>query len=209
MDGKELRIQQSRHQGLMLRSGSEGERSPLLQCFVKSPFTGPAGTEQGAGHEWSNLVGSEDSEERVEEGRHQGCSSKRHRLGHPVHSSHDQHISTRSLLEGEENGQLVTGTATAPENPKETQGRGTWTQTWALGHSPGRCKAGLGRGVWWVKLWQLLGWIDAWHVVCIGLQQGGHRTVTLSLPHWFLKLSRAGTEINCNVQTQDHVLYRR
>lgn len=181
---------------------------------MKSPFTGPAGTEQGAGHEWSNLVGSEDSEERVEEGRHQGCSSKRHRLGHPVHSSHDQHISTRSLLEGEENGQLVTGTATAPENPKETQGRGTWTQTWALGHSPGRCKAVLGRGVWWVKLWQrsLVGevtWIDAWHVVCIGLQQGGHRTVTLSLPHWFLKLSRAGTEINCNVQTQDHVLYRR
>jgi len=55
-------------------------------------------------HEGSNLTGSENAEERVEEGRHEGCSSKRHRLGHPVHSGHKQHVSTRSLLEGEERG---------------------------------------------------------------------------------------------------------
>lgn len=70
----------------------------------EASFTGPADLRTGLGHEGSNLTGSENAEERVEEGRHEGCSSERHRLGHPVHGSHKQHVSTRSLLEGQERG---------------------------------------------------------------------------------------------------------
>lgn len=70
----------------------------------EASFTGPADLSTGLDRKWSNLTGSENSEERVEEGRNQGCSSKRYGLGHPVHSGHKQHVSTRSLLQGEERG---------------------------------------------------------------------------------------------------------
>ena len=75
-----------------------------ISCHLKASFAGPADLNTGLGHKWSNLTGSENSEERVEEGGYEGCCSKRHRLGHPVHGSHKQHVSTRSLLEGEERG---------------------------------------------------------------------------------------------------------
>lgn len=92
-----------------------------------------------------HLAGSEDSEERVEEGGHQGRSSERHCLGHPVHSGHDQHVSTRRLLEGDERGQSVTGVATGPENPDETQDRGSGHWDAALAGAR-RALAGVWRG---------------------------------------------------------------
>lgn len=121
--------------------------SPRALCHWPSRDPG-----RGLGRKGSDLAGSEDSEEWVEEGGHQGCSSKRHGLRHPVHSSHGQHIGTRSLLEGEGSGRLVTGTATATEQPDEPQGGGSSprTQTWTLGPGPGGRKAGPGQGVWWV-----------------------------------------------------------
>ena len=91
-----------------------------------------------------HLTGSEDSEERVEEGGHQGRSSERHCLGYPIHSGHDQHVSTRSLLEGDERGQLVTGMATGTENPDEIQGRGS-----------GLPDSDMGTGM---QPWQVQGW---------------------------------------------------
>lgn len=147
VEGEELRVWNSMYKGLVLRGHFREQKSPLLKCFVNLPspralFHWPGrNPSRWLGHKWSNLAGSEDSEERVEEGRHQGCSSERHGLGHPVHSSHDQHVSTGSLLEGEESGQLVTGTATATEHPDEIQGRGsrhpdsnmgTGTQPWEV-----------------------------------------------------------------------------
>lgn len=78
--------------------------STPISCPLEASFTGPADLSTGLGHKWSNLTGSENSEEWVEEGRYEGCCSKRHRLGHPVHGGHKQHVSTRGLLEGEERG---------------------------------------------------------------------------------------------------------
>lgn len=125
-------------------------RKPPPEVPCASPFTpNPLPRawrcpEQGLGCQGSDLAGSEDSEERVEEGGHQGGGSEGHGLGHPVHSGHDQHVSTCGLLEGEESGRLVTGQplALSIHARPRAEAAGTWTQTRALGH--GRGEAGPG-----------------------------------------------------------------
>ena len=103
--GRRGRIQCLEQQTQRLALRSLSSRHVLMHLLsAEASFPGPADLSTGLGHERSYLTGSENAEERVEEGRHEGCSSERHRLRHPVHSGHKQHVSTRSLLEGEERG---------------------------------------------------------------------------------------------------------
>ena len=142
-------------QRLSATGWSRVEGSPSsMPC--ESPFTSSplSLARQGPGrgrHPWSNLAGSQDSEERVEEGRHQGRSSKGHRLGHPVHGGHDQHISAWGLLEGEESGWLETALPPRIQKRAGAEAAVTQTSTQALEHRPGGgCRAGLGGGVCWI-----------------------------------------------------------
>lgn len=181
---------------------------PSAQALFHWPSSDPSG---GLGHTWSHLAGSEDSEERVEEGGHQGCRSERHGLRHPVHGGHDQHVSACSLLEGGEGGPLATGQPL----PLRTRARprveaaGTHTRMWAPRHGRPREVQGWPWQGNVVATWRGLylgvrsdGCSSRGPCLACGLQPGLTTRLRIAPLCWRLKLRRMGTEISSGSRLQ-------